>query len=71
MKKCKDFKGILANTMSQQEGKGWKTHWKARGRCQEGGGERRKDQSHNTAQPIGVRTGCKVALLADHQMFRY
>jgi hypothetical protein len=36
-----------------------------------GGGKSRKDQTHNTVQPIGVRTGCKVALLADHRMFRY
>jgi hypothetical protein len=35
------------------------------------GGESCKDQTHNTVRPIGVRTGCKVALLADHRMFRY
>jgi hypothetical protein len=35
------------------------------------GGESRKDQTHNTVQPNGVRTGCKVALLADHRMFCY
>jgi hypothetical protein len=67
----KIIKGLWQDTMCQQEGKGWETHWKARGRCQEGGGESRKDQTHNTVQPIGVRTGCKVALLADHRMFRY
>ncbi len=33
----KIIKGLWQDTMCQQEGKGWETHWKAQGRCQEGG----------------------------------
>jgi hypothetical protein len=63
MKKCKDLKGIMA--------KYYVVTLEGTGAVPGRGGEHRKDQTHNTAQPIGVRTGFKVALLANHRMFRY
>jgi hypothetical protein len=67
--KIEDYNGIVAKYYVPARGKGCETCWKARGQCWEGGGA--KDQTPNTVQPIGVRTSCTVALLADHKTFRY
>jgi hypothetical protein len=62
MKKCKDLKGIMAKYyVVTLEGAG-----AVPGR---GGGNTAR--TRHTAQPIGVRTGFKVALLTNHRMFCY
>jgi hypothetical protein len=47
------MKGLWQNTICQQDGKGWETHWKARGRCQEGGGDAAR--TRQTTQPINIK----------------
>jgi hypothetical protein len=66
MKKCEDYKGIMAKYYVPERGYGMGDTLEGTGVVPGRGGESRKDQTHNTVQPIEVRTGCKVALLTEH-----
>ncbi len=70
MKKIEDYNGIVAKYYVPARGQGmWDMLEGTEAVLGRGGGA--EDQTHNTVQPIRVRTSCTVALLTDHKTFRY